>query len=174
MQALSELSDFERETPLLTDMWTARDILAHLAGWAAWDLSATQGMIKAGHADFSAVIDVDAFNAKSVAERSNQTWEQLVDEMKQAQASWIELLSALNDRDLFISTRFSSPEWETLADWVALSVHLVSRIRIVVQDLWTWRQVLSWPCVAALARAGPRHSSASAGWATLGRVWFKI
>lgn len=122
LQVLSGLPDPERETVLLTDEWTARDILAHLAGWAVWDLDATQQMIKTGSADFSAVIDVDAFNARCVADRSNRTWEQLVDEMEQAQAEWVKLLSALSDEDLFVSARFGSPEWKTLADWVQIAL----------------------------------------------------
>jgi hypothetical protein len=116
------VSDFERETLLVTEKWTVRDVLAHLAGWAVWDLHATQQIIETGCADFFPITNVDAFNAQNVADRSNRTWEQLVDEMEQAQADWIELLTTLSDEDLFISTRFCSPEWKTLADWVQIAL----------------------------------------------------
>lgn len=122
LQILSELSDFERETLLVTEKWTVRDVLAHLAGWAVWDLHAIQQMIETGCVDFFPITNVDAFNAQNVADRSNRTWEQLVDEMEQAQADWLELLTTLSDEDLFVSTRFRSPEWETLADWVQIAL----------------------------------------------------
>ncbi|MFX0197808.1 MAG: DinB family protein [Candidatus Hodarchaeota archaeon] len=122
LQILSELSDIEKESVLVTAKWTIHDILAHLAGWVIWDLKATREAIKSGQVDISAITNVDLFNAQSVSKRSNLTSQQIVDEMEKAQAEWIELLNTLSDEELFSLTRFRSPEWETLAKWVQIAL----------------------------------------------------
>ncbi|MFQ6124446.1 MAG: ClbS/DfsB family four-helix bundle protein [Candidatus Heimdallarchaeota archaeon] len=120
-QILRELPGIKTKAFLITAKWSVHDVLAHLAGWAVWDLKATREAIKTGHVDISAITDVDAFNAQSVSERSNRTWQQIVDEMEQAQTEWINLLNKLSDEELFNSTRFRSPEWDNLARWVQIA-----------------------------------------------------
>lgn len=143
LQFLSKLSDIEKETFLVTTKWTAHDILAHLAGWAVWDLKATREAIKSGRVDISAITDVDLFNAKSVFERSDLTWQQIVDEMEQAQAEWSRLLNMLNDEELFSSPRFRSPEWETLARWVQIALEHEAEHAQAIQALYESRSARS-------------------------------
>lgn len=137
LQILNGLSEIEKETLLVTAKWTVRDILAHLAGWTVWDLKATRETIKTGHVDISAITDVDAFNAQSVFERSNLTWQQVVDEMEHAQAEWIELLNILSDEELFGSTRFRSSEWDNLARWVQIALEHEAEHAQAIQ---VWRE----------------------------------
>jgi hypothetical protein len=99
-------------------------------------VDATKELLKTGQTDFSHFNSVDKFNADNVADRVNHTWEQIVQEVEYADEECIALLNSLNEENIFVSTRFRSPLWGTVAEWVQLAidhyVHHARAIRVLV------------------------------------------
>ena len=121
LQLLNEIKTQEKEYHAIGN-WAIFDMLCHLAGWAVWRVTATKELFKTGHTDFSH-FTTDKFNADSVVDRVNHTWEQVVLEVEYADEEWIVLLNSLSEEDIFVSTHFSSPLWETLAEWVQMALN---------------------------------------------------
>jgi hypothetical protein len=69
LSAIEGLGETEMATLAVAGVWTIRDILAHIGGWAAWDLAGIRSVLAGGRPDFSAIQDVDTFNARLVATR---------------------------------------------------------------------------------------------------------
>ena len=101
--------------------WTIFDMLSHLAGWAVWRVKATEDLIEKGTTDFSHFTKTHDFNANIVSERVSHTWDHLIHEVKNADEKWIELLGSLSDEEIFISTQYQSPAWDTLSEWVKIA-----------------------------------------------------
>jgi hypothetical protein len=121
MAAIEGLSETEMTTLLLTGVWTVQDILAHICGWAAWDLAAMKGVLAGEAPDFSTIQDVDTFNARLVAERSGWSLEQILAKMRDTQAALQELLARMSDKDLFRNELFQGPYWDNLAGWLQVA-----------------------------------------------------
>jgi len=135
---LNEIKVQEKEHHAIGN-WTIFDMLSHLAGWAVWRVTATKELLKTGHTDFSHFTTVDKFNANIVADRVNHTWEQIAQEVEYADEEWIALLDSLSEEDIFVSTRFRSPLWETLAEWVQIALnHYTHHARAILE--WSGRE----------------------------------
>lgn len=123
LQLLNEIKAQGKEYHAIGN-WTIFDMLSHLAGWAVWRVNATKELLQTGHTDFShftTARDIDKFNADNAADRVDHTWEQVVEEVEHADEEWIALLNSLSEEDIFVSTNFRSPAWETLAEWVQIA-----------------------------------------------------
>ncbi len=126
--------------------WTVSDMLSHLAGWAVWRVKATEDLLNKRPTDFSHFRNNDDFNAKIVAERVNRSWDQIVQEVRDADEEWIELLDSLNHEDIFILKKYRSPAWETLSEWVKIAyehyIHYANilRSRALGENL----EIVSW------------------------------
>jgi len=121
LSAIEGLSDTEMTTLPVAGVWTIKDILAHIGGWAAWDLAGIRLILVGERPDFSAIQDVDTFNAQLVAERSDWSLDQILAEMRDTQAALQELLAGMPDEDLFRSGRFQGPYWDNLAEWLQVA-----------------------------------------------------
>ena len=138
LQIMNDTKAQEKELEAIGN-WNTNDILAHLAGWAVWRVKATKDLLETGHTDYSHFTNTDEFNANIVAERVNHKWEQIVQEVKQADEEWITLLDSLSDEDIFVSTRFRSQAWETLSEWVQIAyehyTHHANLIKNYIENL---------------------------------------
>jgi uncharacterized damage-inducible protein DinB len=83
------------------DSWTAKDLLAHLAAWDRWEHAQMERMV-AG--DPPEEVATDAFNTLVVAESRDQSLTEVVEEVRDARASWIAWLHDLPD-DAFYQRR---------------------------------------------------------------------
>jgi uncharacterized protein (TIGR03083 family) len=81
-RACADLKPDRRERPGVCGQWSPRQVAAHLAGW---DREAARRMrlFLTGPAE-SVTYDIDAFNARSVAERARLSWEGTLDELHAA------------------------------------------------------------------------------------------
>ncbi|MCW4050116.1 MAG: ClbS/DfsB family four-helix bundle protein [Candidatus Bathyarchaeota archaeon] len=120
LQELAQIKTQEKQNETIGN-WTTFDMLKHLAGWAVWRVKATEELLKQGHTDFSHFTKTHEFNTKIVTDRAEQTWDQIVQEVRDADEKWIELLDRLSEDDIFVSTRFKSPAWDTLSQWVKIA-----------------------------------------------------
>lgn len=121
LSATKGLSETEMTTLPVAGAWTIRDILAHISGWAAWDLAGIRSILAGERPDFSAIQDVDTFNARLVAKRSAWSLDQILAEMRDTQAALQELLAALPDEDLSRVGPFQGPYWDNLAGWLQVA-----------------------------------------------------
>ena len=121
LAAIEGLNETEMTTLPVAGVWTIRDILAHVSGWAAWDLAGIRTILAGGRVNFSPIQDVDTFNARLVAERSGWSLDRILAEMRDTQAALQELLAGMPDEDLFHVGPFQGPYWKNLAGWLQVA-----------------------------------------------------
>ena len=121
LSAIEGLSHAEMTTVPVLDAWTLREVLAHIAGWAAWDLETIRDIQAGESPDLSVIRDVDAFNRRLLAERSEWSLDQILAEMKDANAAMCDLLCSMSDQDVFDGGPFRGLYWDTLAEWLQVA-----------------------------------------------------
>ena len=121
LSAVEGLSEAEMTTQPVAGAWTIRHILAHIGGWAAWDLAGVRGILAGQPPDFAPIRDVDTFNAGLVTARSDWSLDQVLAEMRDAQAAMLKLLAGLSDEALFRDESFRGPYWDLLAGWLQVA-----------------------------------------------------
>lgn len=89
-------------------VWSPRQVVAHLAGWQYEGGQRFRELLR--NPQSRKHYDVDAFNAQSVAERADWSWEQTLADFK---AAHLELQNAI--ADLMIA---SPPDWREFAGWL--------------------------------------------------------
>ena len=117
LSAVESLEAGETTLPV-SEGWTLCDVLAHIAGWAAWDLHSINAIRQGEQPDLSAIEDVDAFNAKLVAEREEWSLSRILAEMEGMQIAMQALLTGISNQELFESVVFQGPYWSNLAEWL--------------------------------------------------------
>jgi hypothetical protein len=121
LAAIEDLTQVEMTTLLVTEAWTIREILAHVGGWAAWDLSAVKAIQQGNPCDLSIIQDVDVFNQRLVAERKAWSLDQILAELEETQVATHELVANLSEQDLLEVGRFQGPYWDSLAGWLRVA-----------------------------------------------------
>jgi len=121
LAAIGGLAEADMTALPVAGEWTIKDILAHVSGWAAWDLAGVKGVLAGQHPDFSAIQDVDTFNARLVAERREWTLGRILAEMADAHAALQGLLASIPDEDVFRVGPFQGPYWDHLAGWLQVA-----------------------------------------------------
>jgi len=101
--------------------WTVKAVLAHVSGWSRWDLETISALRAGEPADLSALDDIDGFNDRLVAERSNWTVAQILDEMQQVEAAMNRLIDDLPAESLSVPAPLTCRYWDTLADWLLIA-----------------------------------------------------
>ncbi len=91
--------------------WTARDILAHIAAWDAWEHRTMRAMVEREDPDFSALADFDATNAAFLAERRDLSLGQVLDELEAARGAWVVWLEALPLEAFFEARSYGGYDW---------------------------------------------------------------
>ena len=121
LDTIEGLTETDMATLPVAGDWTIKDILAHVSGWAAWDLAGVEGVQAGKPPDFSAIQEVDTFNARLVAERREWTLGRILAEMADAHAALQELLASMPDKDVFRAGPFRGPYWDSLAGWLQVA-----------------------------------------------------
>jgi len=91
--------------------WTARDILAHVAAWDAWEHRAMRAMVEGEVPDFSALADLDATNAALHAEWRDLSLEQVMNELQSVREAWIAWLEELPLEECFRARSYGGYDW---------------------------------------------------------------
>jgi len=108
-----------------------------------WDQTGIQSALAGECPDFSAIQDVDAFNARLVAERSARSLDQILAEMQETQTASQELLADIPEEVLFRIGPFQGPYWDTLAGWLQIAweheLAHTAQIRTWREDRWNQR-----------------------------------
>jgi hypothetical protein len=91
--------------------WTVKDILAHVAAWDHWEHRMMAAMLTGDQPDFSALEEMDAFNAAAVAEWRDRSLGDVLAELQDARASWLTWLDQLPRDGFFQSRPFQGWDW---------------------------------------------------------------
>jgi hypothetical protein len=120
LAAIESLTEVETTTLPISEAWTIREVLAHVSGWADWDLDTIRA-IKAGHSpDLSVIVDVDLFNEQLVTERSAWSLDHILAELEETSAAIQALVREMQEQDIEAS-RFQGPYWSNLAEWLQVA-----------------------------------------------------
>jgi hypothetical protein len=101
--------------------WTARDVLAHVSGWARWDLETIRALLAGEDAELAVLDDVDGFNDRLVTERGGWSVERVLEEMEEIEAATNQFIADLPEERLLGSAPFVCQYWRTLADWLLVA-----------------------------------------------------
>jgi uncharacterized damage-inducible protein DinB/predicted RNase H-like HicB family nuclease len=93
------------------DTWTVKDVLAHIAAWDRWELQVMQTMASGETPDFSAVKDVDAFNAAVVNQWQKRTLKDVLDELHAARTAWVDWLQEVPLTTFFQPRKYRKYDW---------------------------------------------------------------
>jgi uncharacterized damage-inducible protein DinB len=121
LAAIEGLSATQLTTQPVLGTWSLREVLAHISGWAKWDLEAITAIQQGQCPDLSVIQDEDAFNNRLVAERRQWSPGNILAELEDTQVCMQELVGSLSDRNLFVDQAFRGPYWENLAEWLQVA-----------------------------------------------------
>jgi hypothetical protein len=121
LAAIGGLAEADMTALPVAGEWTIKDILAHVSGWAAWDLAGVEGVLAGEPPDFSAIQDVDTFNARLVAERREWTLGRVLVEMADTHVALQGLCASMPGEAVFRAGPFQGPYWDSLAGWLQVA-----------------------------------------------------
>lgn len=121
LSAIEGLSQDEMTTLRVTDTWTLREVLAHISGWAVWDLETIKAIWQGEHPDLTVIQEVDDFNHQLVTQRSSWSLAEILAEMQEAHVAAQGLLGSMSDLQLFEAGPFCGPYWDSLAEWLQVA-----------------------------------------------------
>ncbi len=98
-RTLGSLSEEGAQT-LVTDQWTVKDVLAHLAGAERGMLRTAQGMARGQDPQLPEGFDNDENNARMVARRKAQTFAQVLEEIKAVHNDLSAFLDSITPEEL--------------------------------------------------------------------------
>jgi hypothetical protein len=121
LSALEGWDEKSMMTVAVCGRWTVQEVLAHVSGWARWDLETISALLGGEDAELSILDDVDGFNDRLVAERSGWTVAHILDEMAEVEAATNRLIADLPEESLLGPAPFVCRYWQTLAEWLLVA-----------------------------------------------------
>ncbi len=111
LKIIEDFSSEEIVKPTKIGKWCVKDILSHIAGWDTLMRTTMQAIFEEKQLDLSVMKDIDAINAKFVAERSNWSVEQIFAEMADNHQKMLQFVEELTDEQLFKPRIFEGENW---------------------------------------------------------------
>ena len=84
LQVVEKLDEQLKDKEIDKDKWTPKEILSHIAGWEVEVVNQFKPILT--NPDVDDNYDIDSFNKTAVEARKHLNWDQLVTELKTAQA----------------------------------------------------------------------------------------
>jgi len=107
LQIVGNLDEDLRDKEIDKDKWTPKEILSHIAGWEVEVVKQFKAFLTNPEVDDN--YDIDSFNKTAVEARRHLSWDQIVTELKTAQAELSSFLSNLTQKEIDEEKRFI--EW---------------------------------------------------------------
>lgn len=107
IQSVKKLNPDIREEVIDKSAWSPKNVLSHIVGWDKEVAKKFKEFIVNPDADDE--YDIDAFNAKSVAERKDKSWNDVMDEFKRVQVELSKVVNDLSEDNINSDPRFI--EW---------------------------------------------------------------
>ncbi|MGD8306144.1 MAG: ClbS/DfsB family four-helix bundle protein [Ignavibacteria bacterium] len=125
IQSVKKLNPGIREKVIDKGAWSPKDVLSHIVGWDIEVEKKFKEFIVNPDADDE--YDIDAFNTKSVAERKDKSWNDVMDELNRAQAELSKVVNDLSEDNINSDPRF--------IDWVKVLIGHYDHHRIKLEHL---------------------------------------
>ena len=107
IQLIESFNTKVRDQKIDEGSWSAKDVLSHIVGWEIEVVKQFKAFLL--NPDVDDNYDIDSFNKFSVECRKHLSWDQIVAELKTAQAELSGFLSKLTQKEMDKEKRFS--EW---------------------------------------------------------------
>jgi hypothetical protein len=101
--------------------WTAKEVLAHLSGWTAWDCARIREVLAGAQPSWHEIADIDTFNDGLVARRKEWSTPSILAEMRIGHLALESLIAGISDEDTFGSAKYFGPYWRDLAGWLRVA-----------------------------------------------------
>ncbi len=112
----------ERDTRPAVGEWTTRDLVGHVADWDRFSLGVLRAVRESRPLPYVAESEADAINARQVAARRGQSWEQVWADFQHSRADLVDALADWNEAQL--AQEIDYPFWwgRTVYGWVAVQI----------------------------------------------------
>ena len=107
LQIVGDLDEEMRDKEIDEGKWSPKDILSHIVGWEVEVVNQFKAILT--NPDVDDNYDIDSFNKIAVESRKHLSWDQIVSELKTAQAKLSSFLSKLTQKEVDEEKRFT--EW---------------------------------------------------------------
>lgn len=107
LQVIDNFKRKDRDKKIAKGKWSPKDILSHIAGWEVEVIKQFKAFLINPKVDDN--YDIDSFNQSAVKSRKHLNWDQIVLELKTAQAELSNFLSKLTQKEIDDEKRFI--EW---------------------------------------------------------------
>ena len=107
IQVIESLNAKIRDKKIVNGKWSAKEILSHIVGWEVEVVKQFKAILTNPEVDDN--YDIDSFNKTAVESRKHLSWDQIVTELKTAQADLLSFLSNLIQKEIEEEKRFI--EW---------------------------------------------------------------
>lgn len=98
LEIAKSLEEFQREQSGVCGTWSPKEVLAHLTGWD--DEVTRQYRLFLDGLEKAIEHDIEKFNKRSVSQRSHQSWEETLVELRDAQNEFIEVAHTIPPSEL--------------------------------------------------------------------------
>ncbi|MBU7018097.1 MAG: DinB family protein [Theionarchaea archaeon] len=98
IREIQTLSEEEFEKRVITGIWTAKEILSHIAAWDLEFINLSRKVIRDERIQKSS--DFDTFNSSEVTKRRTLTREEIINEVKRNRKAYIEFLVKISQEQL--------------------------------------------------------------------------
>ena len=106
-QVIESLNTKLRDQKIADGSWSPKDILSHIVGWEVEVVKQFNAFLT--NPDVNDTYDIDSFNKSAVELRKHLSWDQIVAELKIAQAKLLDFLLKLIQKEIEEEKRFI--EW---------------------------------------------------------------
>ena len=125
IQLVNKLNPDIREGVIDKSAWSPKDVLSHIVGWDVEVVKKFNDFIVNPDADEE--YDIDAFNAKSVADRKGKSWNDVMNEFKSVQVKLSNVVNDLSKDNINSDPRF--------IEWVEVLIGHYDHHRIKLEHL---------------------------------------
>ena len=107
LQIVEKLDEELRDKEIDEGKWSPKNVLSHIVGWEVEVVNQFNAFLT--NPDVDDTYDIDSFNKSAVESRKHLSWDEIVAELKTAQAELSAFLSELTQKEIDEEKRFI--EW---------------------------------------------------------------
>jgi predicted RNase H-like HicB family nuclease/uncharacterized damage-inducible protein DinB len=153
LEPLLNLAEPDLVETEISEGWTVKDALAHIAAWDRWVRREISRLVAGEEPDAAAVRNIDAYNAQSVAAWKERSLDEVVAELREARADWVAWMQGLSEEAFFRPHPRGRGDW-----WVPTWIEIMRE-----HDLEEHAHKLAaWKKERTEAPAGPKSILAAA------------
>ena len=117
--ALARVDPTQRMEPGLHDLWSVKDLLAHLGWWEQRVVDIYDALLHNRTSDPAlAETPIDELNRQALAENAARSWDEVQNNEKNSYHALVTLAETAPETDLFDPHRFAEAEGRPFVNWI--------------------------------------------------------